>query len=250
VFISVNQFEREMGVNKTIGRFFVDRKPPENNSFWKGRLLYISFGNGFVSIPVYYDILYKIGVPLEILLSESHILFMEKLMHHAIQQEKEEISKKEELDSIRDMLKGRIKNPDYYTALSQYLDQPMLRPMGLFGLLHPSLNRADVFLYVLCDLPLTDTQWERALKYWYALHPTYLIMDDVRDFTKDREEGEENVVIDLGEGAEGFEKTLALYRRNCEILEEINPLLAQFLINSEEDLLTIIGQRPTINETR
>jgi hypothetical protein len=250
LFISVNQFEREMGVNKTIGRFFVDRKLPENNSFWKGRLLYISFGNGFVSIPVYYDILYRIGVPLEILLSEIHIVFMEKLMHYAIEQEKKEISKTEELNFIRDMLKGRIKNPDYYTSLNQYLDQPVLRPMGSFGLPHPSLNRADVFLYVLCDLPLTDTQWVSALKYWYALHPTYLIMDDVRDFTKDKDEGEENVVIDLSEGAEGFEKTLEMYRRNCDILEEINPPLAQFLTNCEDDLLTIIGQRSTINDPR
>ncbi|HEY2349417.1 MAG TPA: hypothetical protein VGH64_10385 [Puia sp.] len=53
-----------MGVNKTIGRFFVDRKLPENNSFWKGRLLYIGFGNGYVSIPVFYDILYRLGLPL------------------------------------------------------------------------------------------------------------------------------------------------------------------------------------------
>jgi hypothetical protein len=251
VFISVNQFEREMGVDKTIGRFFVDRKPPENNSFWKGRLLYISFGNGFVSIPVYYDILYRIGVPLDILLSETHIQFMERLMHYAIQQEKKEISKKEELDSIRDTLKGRIKNTAHYNALNQYLDQPVLKAMGSFGLPHPSLNRADVFLYVLCDLPLDETQWKLALKYWYALHPTYLIMDDVRDFTKDKEEGEENVVIDLGDGPEGFEKTLAMYRNNCEILEEINPLLAQFLVNSEDDLLVFVpGQPSTVNRQR
>ncbi len=72
-------------------------------------------------------------------------------------------------------------------------------------------------------------------------------MDEVRDCTKDKEEGEENVAIDLGEGAEGFEKTLEMYRRNCEILEEINPLLAQFLINCEEDLLTIIRQPLTDN---
>ena len=63
MFISVNHLEKEMGVNSRIGRFFVDRKPPENNSFWKGRLLYVGFGNGFVSIPVYYDILFRIGLP-------------------------------------------------------------------------------------------------------------------------------------------------------------------------------------------
>ena len=98
MFISANQFEREMGVNKTIGSFFVDRKPPENNSFWKGRLLYISFGNGFVSIPVFYDILFRIGIPLEVLLDEDHIQFMEQVMHFAILHERKEISQQEELN--------------------------------------------------------------------------------------------------------------------------------------------------------
>jgi len=240
VFISANQFERAMGVNKTIGKFFVDRKPPENNSFWKGRLLYISFGNGFVSIPVYYDILFRIGIPLEALLNEDHILFMEQLMHYAILHEKREISLQEELNAIRALLKGRIKNAAYYESLNLYLDQPVLRTLGPFGLQFPSLNRADVFLYVLCDLPLNDMQWQKAIRYWYALHPTYLIMDDVRDYAKDKEDGEENVVIDLGEGSEGFEKTLELYRKNCETLAEINPLLGQFLAGSEEDMMVFI----------
>jgi hypothetical protein len=237
-----------MGVNKMIGKFFVDRKPPENNSFWKGRLLYISFGNGFVSIPVFYDILFRIGIPLDVLLNEEHIIFMEQLMHYAILHEKREISLQEELNAIRNLLKGRIQDFKNFKALNLYLDQSVLKPLGPFGLMHPSLNRADVFLYVLCDLPLNEMQWQQAIRYWYALHPTYLIMDDVRDYAKDKEEGEENVVIELGEGTEGFEKTLELYRKNCETIHEINPLLAQFLVNSEEDLLTIIGQRSSVND--
>ena len=243
MFISANQFEREMGVNKTIGKFFVDRKIPENNSFWKGRLLYISFGNGFVSIPVYYDILFRIGISVEVLLNEEHILFMEQLMHFAILHEKREISLQEEMNAIRNLLKNRIKNLPYYEALNLYLDQQVLKPLAPFGLPFPSLNRADVFLYVLCDLPLNDSQWQKAIRYWYALHPTYLIMDDVRDYAKDKEEGEENVVIELGEGTEGFEKTLELYRRNCETIHEINPLLAQFLVNCEEDLMIFVPSK-------
>jgi hypothetical protein len=236
VFISVQQFERDMGVNKTIGRFFVDRKLPENNSFWKGRLLYIGFGNGYVSIPVFYDILYRLGLPLEILLDEQHIQFMERLMHFAILHEKNEISVTEELKCIRAMLKNRIKDQHYYDLLNRYLDQPVLRHLGPFGLIHPSLNRADVFLYVLCDLPLNDEQWKLAIRYWYALHPSYLIMDDIRDYEKDKEEGEENVVIDLGDGSLGFEKTFEMLRNNGDTMKEINPLLAQFLMNYEEEL--------------
>jgi hypothetical protein len=225
-----------MGVNKTIARFFVDRKPPENNSFWKGKLLYIGFGNGYVSIPVFYDILFRIGIPLEELLDEKHIYFMEQLMHFAILQEKNEISMSDELKCIRALLTGRIKDFKYYDTLSRYLDQPVLRPLGIFGMNHPSLNRADVFLYVLCDLSLSDIQWDKAVRYWYALHPSYLIIDDIRDYLKDKEDGEENVVIDLGDGQEGFEKTFSMLHNNGEIMKEINPLLAQFLMDYEEDL--------------
>jgi hypothetical protein len=240
MFISVNQFELEMGVNKTIGRFFVDRKPPENNSFWKGRLLYIGFGNGFVSIPVFYDILHRIGLPMDVLLDEKHIHFMEQLMHFAILQEKNEISKTEELKCIRALLKGSIQNQGNYESLSRYLDQAVLKPMDSFGTDFPALNRADVFLYVLCDLPLTEIQWQRAIRYWYALHPSYLIIDDIRDYRMDKENGEENVVIDLGNGTNGFEKAFGMLRKNSETLQEINPLLARFLMDYEEDLKDLV----------
>jgi hypothetical protein len=241
VFISVQQLEQNMGVNKTIGRFFVDRKLPENNSFWKGKLLYIGFGNGYVSIPVFYDILFRLGLPLQVLLDEQHIQFMEQLMHFAILHEKNEITVAEELKCIRALLKNRIRNQPNYDLLNRYLDQRVLRPLGPFGLLHPSLNRADVFLYVLCDLPLSDEQWTLAIRYWYALHPSYLIMDDIRDYEKDREEGEENVVIDLGDGSVGFEKTFEMLQKNVDTMKEINPLLAQFLLDYEEELRGFIS---------
>jgi hypothetical protein len=173
---------------------------------------------------------------LEILLDEQHIQFMERLMHFAILHEKNEISIGEELKCIRALLKNRIKDNHYYNLLNRYLDQPVLRPLAPFGLIHPSLNRADVFLYVLCDLPLSDKQWILAIRYWYALHPSYLIMDDIRDYGKDKEEGAENVVIDLGDGAPGFEKTFEMLRKNGDTMKEINPLLAQFLLNYEEEL--------------
>ena len=155
VYISVNQLEREMGVDKKIARFFVDRRVPDNNSFWKDRLLYIGFGNGYVSIPVYYDLLHRIGLGRDILLEESHVGFMESLMHYAILQERNEISVPEEMTAIRGLLEKRVSHDGYFQMLNQYLDQPRLSPLGPFGLDFPSLNRADAFLYVLCDLPLT-----------------------------------------------------------------------------------------------
>jgi len=240
MFTSVQHLENHMGVNHFVGRFFVDRKLPENNSFWKGRLLYISFGNGFVSIPVYYDILYRLGVPLTLMLNEDHICFMEQLMHYAILQERNEISYSEELDSIRNMLNGRIRNQQFYKKLSEYLNQPVLKPMGLFGMKYASLNRADVFLYILCDLPMDELQLKKALRYWYALHSSYLIMDDIRDFTMDKKDGQENVVIELGGGTDGFEKAFEMIHENSRIMEELNPLLGKYLLNNEEKLRRFI----------
>ncbi len=229
-----------MGVHPAIGRFFVDRQPPQNNSFWKKHVLYIAFGNGFVSIPVYYDLLYRIGVPMEVLLNEKHILFMEQLMHFAILQERNEISREEELESVRGMLQGRIQNKHKYEQLSQYLDQPVLKTLGSFGTAFPSLNRADLFLYILCDLPLTDAQWEKALHYWYALHPTYLISDDIGDYASDKEEGEENLIIELGDDAGAFEKAVEMIRQNAETMREINPVLANYLLLYEDTVRPFI----------
>jgi hypothetical protein len=240
VFISVNYFEQQMGVDKTIARFFVDRKPPLNNSFWEGRLLYIGFGNGFVSIPVFYDILFRLGLPVEMLLNERHIQFMEQLMHFAILQERNEIDKTEELVQIRNLLTGRIHNQVYYESLTRYLDQGLLKPLDFFGMDFPALNRADVFLYILCDLTLSEMQWQQAIRYWYALHPSYLIMDDIRDYSSDKENDEENVVVDMGEGPEGFEKAFEMLRKNSSTLREINPVLAGYLMEYEEDLKEFI----------
>ena len=241
MFISATQLNREMGVDMNIARFFVDRDPPKNNSFWKDRLLYVGFGNGYVSIPVYYDLLFRIGITLDQLLSEDHILLMEQIMHWAILQEREEISTREEMIAIRELLKDRVKDQKYFDALNTYLDQPILKPMGSFGLKNPALNRADVFLYVLCDLDLTENQRELAIKFWYALHPTYLIIDDLRDYEKDKQDGEENVLMEWNDKSTRFHYAMDMVKSNCKILQRVNPVLAEFLLSYEDEMKGKVG---------
>ena len=43
-------------------------------------------------------------------------------------------------------------------------------------------------------------------------------------------------MIDLGDGAEGFEKVLELWRKNSETMREVNPLLAQYLMYDREEI--------------
>ena len=229
MYISVDMLQEDMGVDRNIARFFVDRKIPADNAFWRKRLLYIGRGNGYVSIPVFYDGLFRVGVPLDCLLAEDHVRLMERVMHFAMQYEFHEISFQEQLAQIKNLFVERASNPLFFAELIQYLEQPVLRPIDHLGLPQPSLNRADVFLFVLADLPMSPEQTDRALQYWYALHPTYLIMDDMMDYDKDKKDGEENVILDLGDGAAGFTKGFALLDKNIRTLETFNATLADYL---------------------
>ena len=134
MIVSVRNLRDNMGVDEKIARFFVDRKVPAGNAFWNKRLLYINRGNGYVSIPVYYDILFRMGIPQNVLLAEEHIQFMEQVMHYAIQHEMGEISFQTQIESIQNLLIGRLKNSDFYGELLLYLAQKELKPLGKLGM--------------------------------------------------------------------------------------------------------------------
>jgi hypothetical protein len=240
MYISVKRLKEDMGVDPAIARFFVDRKIPAGNIFWKNRLLYVGKGNGYISIPVYYDLLYRIGVPKDFLLEEEHVRLMEQLMHFAILAEYREIAYAEELSSIRELYRKRLKNPPFFTELCAYLEQPVLRPLGRLGRPQPALNRADVFLFILTDLDLPDKILDQAVSAWYALHPTYLIMDDIHDYEKDKEQSEENVILDFGDGEAGFAAAFATLHKNSMFLQSINPVLAAYFERSAEGLKELI----------
>jgi hypothetical protein len=230
MFVSVPILHNELGVDEEIARFFVNRKVPVNNSFWERRYVYIGRANGFISIPVYYDLLYRMGVPRETLLADGHVRFMEQLMHYAILHEKEKISFFEQLEKINELLAGRIKNQFFFEELIAYLTQPVLIPRGRLGMKNPSLNRADAFLFVLCDLPLSVEQLSWAIEYWYALHPCYLILDDIHDYQEDKSAGEENVIMEWGGGKIGLEKAVKVLEESAGVLEKLNRKLGESIV--------------------
>jgi len=240
MYISVRHLNQGLGVDESIARFFVDRKVPEDNIFWKGRLLYIGRGNGFVSIPVYYDLLFRLGLSREILLAENHVRFMERVMHYAMLVEFNQLGFGAQLDVIIALLEGRMKNEGFFQELVGYLRQPILRQAGRLGMQIPALNRADVFLFVLCDLPLTEDQLDQAIRYWYSLHTTYLLMDDISDYKFDKQDKEESSIVELGDNRAGFEKAFDILQENCRSLKEINPVLGGHLEEMSTDLQDLI----------
>jgi hypothetical protein len=240
MIISVRNLRDNMGVDEKIARFFVDRKVPLGNAFWNKRLLYINRGNGYVSIPVYYDILFRMGIPQSTLLEEQHIQFMEQVMHYAILHEMGQISFTTQIDSIGKLLTGRLKNAGFYAELLPYLGQKKLLPMGKLGMQVPALNRADVFLFILCDLPLGELQNQLAVKYWSALHSTYLLMDDINDYPFDKQNRDENAIVELGDDKEGFSRAFTILNKNIAVLEEINPSLGQWFNKSLDNLTKLV----------
>jgi hypothetical protein len=236
MFISIKHLHGNMGVDEEIARFFVDREIPTGNVFWKNRRLYINRGNGYLSIPVYYDLLYRIGISKSHLLQESHIILMEQIMHYALMTEYQQISFSTQLEEISKLLAGRIKNHDFYNQLLDYLGQPVLKPNGNLGMLVPALNRADVFLFILCDLPLEAEDIKKAVQLWYALHTTYLLMDDIYDYELDKQNLEDNAIIELGDGKEGTAKAFEILHSNSGLLQVVNPVLAGFFDESVRDL--------------
>jgi hypothetical protein len=240
MIISVRNLRDNMGVDEKIARFFVDRKVPAGNAFWNKRLLYINRGNGYVSIPVYYDILFRMGIPQNVLLEEEHIQFMEQVMHYAIQHEMGQISFQTQIESIQNLLIGRLKNSDFYGELLLYLAQKDLKPLGKLGMEVPGLNRADVFLFILCDLPLAEPQNQLAVTFWSALHSTYLLMDDINDYQFDKQNSDENAIMELGDDKDGFSKAFSILNKNIAVLEEINPSIAQWFKKSLDNLTKLV----------
>jgi len=239
MFVSVSYLRDNLGVDETIARFFVDRKVPQGNAFWRNRLLYVGWGNGFVSIPVYYDLLFRIGVPKEALLAEEHVRLMEAVMDYAIQVEFREISFEDQLQRI-DALLSLAQNTELKKELVGYLQQDTLKPQGQLGLDYPALNRADVFLFILCGLPMSADQTVQAIRYWYALHPSYLLMDDMMDYSKDKDAGDENAILELGEGQAGFAAAFGILETNIDTLRGINPVLSHSLEERMEGLHDLI----------
>ena len=77
MFTSKDDLKLGYGVDMEIGKFLTDRKVPEDNLYWKNRLLYIIPMPGYLFIPLYMDIQFRLGLPKAELLSEQHLQLLE-----------------------------------------------------------------------------------------------------------------------------------------------------------------------------
>lgn len=231
MFTSKTELTQSMGVEPAIAAFFVDRKLPENNRYWKKRYLYVSRGTGYLFIPLFFDLQYKSGVPLNKVLDESYVRLMEEILHQAALFEFGEKGFMEHIVEIETLVKEKAVNATLMEELERYFRQQELTQLGRIGTENPALNRGDALLYLLPTLDVADAVINNVIKSWYLLVPSFLLLDDIMDFQEDRQKQEENSLALYGYSAEGIKKAIGIAEHNFHELDAINPVLGGFFRN-------------------
>lgn len=237
MFTSIEQLVQSYGVDREIAKCFVDRKVPKENAYWKGRLLYVSRGNGFLFIPLLFDLMHKAGVPKEKLLSEGFVLLMEKILDYAALYEYGEMDFRTHIEKIEALVAPNSKQPWLLDNLRHYFNQELLHPSGGLGDENPPLNRGDAMLFLFVDLEETKPVIEKIIRYWYSLVPAFLLLDDLADLQDDREKNEENSLQYYGYDTEGVKKGIDILRGKFRALEEVNEVMMGFFLKALDGLL-------------
>lgn len=232
MFTSKHELERNFGVDPAIAKAFVDRRVPEGNAYWRNRLLYIARGNGYLFMPLVFDLLYRAGVPREQLLDEPFLQAMEVIMDRAARYEYGELSFSEHIAEIEGLLEPLSVQPALYQRLHAFFQQPLLYRLDGIGDENPPLNRADAFLYLFCLLDVPPSKMEELIGYWYALLPAFLLQDDLVDYQADLAKNEENAVQFYGDGSNGVRNSIAELNRRFDLLATVNPVMAASLKSS------------------
>jgi len=232
MFTSKEYLHLKLGVDPEIAAFFVDRKVPVNNMYWKGRYLYVASGTGYLFIPLYFDLQYRLGVSKKQLLNPLQVEICEAGLHSAAMYEHEKITFSQHIENVKLLVSPYIKNPVLFEDLSGYFSNETLRPYKYLGTFSKPLNRADTYLFTLTMLEATSVQVEKMIDQWYALVPSFLLMDDLTDLQEDNEKNEENSITDFGPGNLGVEKAIEYLRLKITYLNSVNQQLGEFLEKS------------------
>jgi hypothetical protein len=227
MFLSKDDLKLAYGVDLEIGARYIDRSIPEGNLYWQQRKIYIPESPGYYFMPIFSDILFRLGLSKDFLLSETIFKVAEEILHSAALLEYKKIGWPEHIRQLKEAICPHVTNDVFYRKLLEYLDVPD-RPSsnGLFGTKFPSLNRADSYLLLLACLPSEGFNLDSAIKAWYALMTYFLILDDLVDIKDDLKNKEENAFIEAGFHPLGLKTIEEMISDSHDILLGINPVLA------------------------
>lgn len=226
MFISSDFLEIYYGVDSKIARFFVDREPPADNLYWHNKLLYLRPAPGYLFIPLIVDLLYKLGIDKQQLLSEEFTGTMEQIGHISALEETKQISAEEAVKKCSELVKETCRNKDWYKNVSDYLNGENTN--FFIGLAVPfkALQRGDLFLFALCALQFPKELYEKIAEQWFALISTLLLLDDAEDIQDDKETGDENAFAESGMTAQGLKKVTGLVNKSLQKISLLNPAMS------------------------
>lgn len=236
--ITSRKLQDSLGISPEIANYFAnERQVPADNLFWEKKRVYISGGFGYLTIPIVFDLVYRSGISLDLLLDDQHVSLMEKGFHSLKRYEKAESTFEEFLNDCRVLLDGKIKQQKLASDLFDLFSGKSPRYFK-FETTHKALARSDSFLFTLVDLDVTDEWVEKFLSYWYAVARPILLLDDFKDLIEDRANKDDNTIIELGNDAGAIKKAYQFGMNDLDRLKEINPVLAKFMQGLLSDALT------------
>ena len=249
MFLTKDDLKLSYGVDLVIGETFVNRPVPSGNLYWNNRRIYIPGAPGYYFMPIYADMLVRLGADKSLILSDEHFKLNEIILHQAARFEHGQISWLEQVNEILEKAAPFVRQQTFFTRLSAYLLQPV--PMSLagsnLGTPFPSLNRADCFLVSLSAVGGTQFNLQLAVAGWYALMTYLLVLDDLSDIHEDIRNNEENVLLDAQKDA-GHKKTIEyMLQQSKEVMQVINPVMANRIdhrmsqINLDEIFASILN---------
>lgn len=243
MFVSTKQLVRDYGLDENIARFFVDREPPLNNLYWQGKLMYLRPSlPGYLFIPLIVDLLYKIGLDKQSLLSEQFVTAMEHIGHISVLEEIQKISMPQAIEKCAALVKEISANDlwlssvvNYFKGIEDNLFTKLTTPFK-------SLHRGDMFLFSLSVLSFSATLFKKIAELWFALISLALLVDDSLDIGSDLETGGENAYIESGLNARGLKRINELVNHSVETIASVNPVMADELARQHR----VVAQQPHI----
>ncbi|MFN0082020.1 MAG: hypothetical protein ACKVOM_05835 [Ferruginibacter sp.] len=218
-----------LGIDSEIADYFANNRPiPANNLFWGTKRIYISAGFGFLTIPLSFDLMFKLGISKKLLLNDEHVRIMEQGFDKLKRYENKEYSLKQFILACEELLNEKIKQQHLASDLFSVFNGQIPRYFQ-FEQTNKSLARSDSFLFTLVDLDITDEWVEKFLPYWYSLARPILLLDDFKDLEEDRRDGDENTIIEMGNNKEAILKAYEMGVNDLASLAEINPKLSKFM---------------------
>ncbi len=217
-----NYLKKDLGIHPDVVDFLCTRQVPEKNAYWSRRKTYLSQSPGYLFIPIHLDLLLRSNVG-ESVLSEAHLLLIEKILHSAACQEAGSITYLQHYEECQKILHEIGIGEEEIRNIEVSL---INRPFTLFPEKYKSLRRANSFLYSAAIFP---NHYNLFFHYWECVMPLFLFLDDLTDLAEDVANKSENCLLDSSSVESNFFALHSIIAESIKPLEIVNSQLYQEL---------------------